>query len=521
MNAPSPTDYDVIIIGGAFSAASSALLLKRETPDLKVLVVERTTEFDRKVGESTSEVGACFLTRVLHLGNYLNAHHYQKHGLRMWFCKKPDDTVEDCTELGPKFQSRLPTYQLDRALLDQHVLDLAVEAGAELLRPATIREITLAEADENHSVSLTTAAGESKTFTARWVIDGSGRAAVLSKKLGLYRQLGDEHPTSSIWCRYRKVNTLDSHKSRTLHPVLMQNVKASRSSATNHLMGRGWWVWIIPLSNGDFSVGIVWDRSVFTLPEGPSLTSRMHAHVMTHPVGRLMFEEAEPIEGDTFYYKGLPYYTEQMAGNRWAMVGDAAGFIDPLYSQGLDYCGHTVYAVTKMIKRAHMGEDVSATAEYLKGAYKRSYRLWFESLYKGKYEYLGDAELVRISFIMDLGTYFVGPVRLVYETPDTEWPLLPYDGPMGNLFAKFMALYNRRLHAMAKKRLAKGTYGAWNNGMDLTLGQSYTPNLTAFRFLRWGIRLWLVAELRTIFSRAKAVPVMESMPVREKVGAVM
>lgn len=521
MKDPVQADYDVIIIGGAFSGASAALLLKRDAPDMRVLVVERTSEFDRKVGESTSEVGACFLTRVLHMGHYLSAQHYQKHGLRMWFCKKSDDRVEDCTELGPKFQSRLPTFQLDRALLDQKVLDLAVEAGAELLRPATIREITLAEGDESHRISLTQASGVTKTFTARWVVDGSGRAAVLAKKLGLHRQLGDEHPTSSIWCRYRKVNPLDSHASRTRHPVLMQNVRASRSNATNHLMGRGWWVWLIPLSNGDYSVGIVWDRSVFTLPEGASISQRLHQHLLTHPIGRLMFESAEPLEDDTFYYKGLPYYTEQMVGHRWAMVGDAAGFIDPLYSQGLDYCGHTVYAVTQMLKRAHLGEDISATHAYLKGAYKRSYHLWFESLYKGKYEYLGDAELVRIAFIMDLGTYFIGPVRLVYDHPEFEWTRLPYDGPAGNLFAKFMSWYNRRLHLLAKKRLAKGTYGAWNNGMDLTLGQSYTPNYSAFAFLRWGLRLLLMAELRTFFSRSKKVAEPDLMRHGKKVEVVV
>jgi flavin-dependent dehydrogenase len=517
MHAPtapsSASDYDVIILGGAFSGASAALLLKRDLPSLRVLVVERTTEFDRKVGESTSEVGACFLTRVLHLNSYLSAKHYQKHGLRMWFCSKPEDRVEDCTELGPRFQSRLPTFQLDRALLDQHVLDLAAEAGADLLRPATIREVTLAEGSENHTVSLKTEAGETKTFTARWVIDASGRAALLAKKLGLHRQLGDEHPTSSIWCRFKNVNTLDSYKSRSMHPCLMENVRASRSGATNHLMGKGWWVWLIPLANGDYSVGIVWDRRVFTLPEGANLTLRLRAHLMTHPIGRLMFECAEPVEDDTFYYKGLPYYTEQMAGNRWAMVGDAAGFIDPLYSQGLDYCGHTVYAVTQMIKNASMGEDVSATMAYLQGAYKRSYRLWFESLYKDKYFYMGDAELVRISFLMDLGTYFIGPVRLVYTDPDHEWTRLPYDGPMGNVFAMFMSFYNRRLVAMAKKRLAKGTYGAWNTGMDLTLGQSYSPNFSAFMFLRWGLRLLLMAELRTLFGKARPAMAEASMPM--------
>ncbi|MCA1963609.1 MAG: NAD(P)/FAD-dependent oxidoreductase [Prosthecobacter sp.] len=513
-------DYDVVILGGAFSGASSALLLKRGLPSLKVLVIERKDEFDRKVGESTSEVGGCFLTRVLHLGSYLSAHHYQKHGLRMWFCKTPHDRVEDCTEIGPKFQSRLPTFQLDRSLLDQHVLDLAIQEGAQLERPATVREIQLAEDDEPHRVSWTTVTGENRQITARWVIDASGRAALLAKKLGLHRPLGDEHPTSSIWCRYRKVNPLDSHKSRSLHPCLMRNVNSSRSSATNHLMGRGWWVWLIPLSNGDYSVGIVWDRSIFQLPEGPDLTSRLHAHLMQHPIGRLMFREAEPVAGDTFYYKGLPYFTEQMVGNRWAMVGDAAGFIDPLYSQGLDYCGHTVHAVTQMILNSAAGKDISGTLDYLRGAYKRSYRLWFESLYKGKYRYLGDAELMRIAFIMDLGTYFIGPVRLVYSDPAYEWNRLPYDGPIGNLFAKFMAFYNRRLGAMAEKRWAKGTYGAWNNGMDLTLSQSYSPNFSAFMFLRWGLRLWLMAELRTLFGRPALNPMSEIQPAVPTSGDV-
>ncbi len=513
-------DYDVIIIGGAFSGAASGLLLKREHPALRVLVVERTEQFTRKVGESTSEVGACFLTRVLHLGSYLNAQHYQKHGLRMWFCKKPDDSVEDCTELGPKFQSRLPTYQLDRSMLDQHVLDLAKEAGCDLIRPATIRGIELAEGEENHRISITVSKDQTISHTARWVIDASGKAAVLSKKLGLHRRLGEEHATSAIWCRFRNVNTLDSYKTRSRHPKLMMNVKAIRSSATNHLMGRGWWCWLIPLSNGDYSVGIVWDRKVFTLPEGPSLIARLKAHLMTHPIGRLMFEEAESIEDDTFYYKDLPYYTEQMAGNRWAMVGDAAGFIDPLYSQGLDYCSHTVSAVTNMICRAARGEDIQEQAAYLKGAYKRSYRLWFESLYKNKYEYMGDAELVRISFIMDLGTYFVGPVRLVYENPGTEFNLLPYEGRGGTVFAKFMSFYNRRLVAMARKRLAKGTYGAWNNGMDLTLGNSYSPNFTALRFLRWGTRLWIMAELRTIFARAPKTVPMPAMVSEESLTKI-
>ncbi|HSF39291.1 MAG TPA: tryptophan 7-halogenase, partial [Thermoanaerobaculia bacterium] len=59
--------YDVVILGGAFSGAAAAVLLKRDRPDLSVLVVERQEAFDAKVGEATTEMSGMFLTRRLAL----------------------------------------------------------------------------------------------------------------------------------------------------------------------------------------------------------------------------------------------------------------------------------------------------------------------------------------------------------------------------------------------------------------------------------------------------------------------
>src|SRR5689334_12646943 len=124
--------WDVAVIGGAFSGAATALLLKRKRPGLRVVIVERAEEFDRKVGESTTEVSSCFLTRVLGLTNYLGHHQLPKQGLRMWFARNPDEPFADCAEIGAKYNSRLPGFQVDRAKLDEHVLQLALEAGCEL-----------------------------------------------------------------------------------------------------------------------------------------------------------------------------------------------------------------------------------------------------------------------------------------------------------------------------------------------------------------------------------------------------
>ena len=513
------TDFDVIIIGGSFSGASAGLLLKQAMPDLRVLIVERLEMFDKKVGESTSEVAGCFLTRVLNLSTYLSMRHINKHGLRMWFHESPEDSPNDCSEIGPSFQSRLPTYQLDRSTLDEHIVGLAQQAGCVLYRPATVRQMDVREDDEPHRIEITLVGGEVVSHTCRWLLDASGKATLLAKKLGLLRPLGDEHPTSSVWTRFGNVNNLDSQQTRAMYPAFTMNVKCSRTMATNHLMGRGWWCWVIPLSDETFSVGIVWDRTIYDLPPGENFVARLHAHLLTHPVGRLMFENARPVEGDQYYYKNLAYHTEKMCGHRWTIVGDAAGFIDPLYSQGLDYCGHTVYATVELLKKFFKGDCVAKDVEYLGTAYKRSYRYWFEALYKGKYLYMGDAELMRAAFLMDLATYFIGPVRLVYNHGPKEWPRMPYDGFAGAVFAKFMAFYNHRLHVIAEKRIANGTYGAMNLNKNFLLKESFPANSRALLFLWQGVRVWWMAELRTFFSRRTRVtpPPMES-PMKEKLA---
>jgi len=77
--------YDVVILGGAFSGASAALLLRRDRPDLSVLVIEKQEAFDAKVGEATTEMSGMFLTRRLALWNHLEREHLPKEGLRYWF----------------------------------------------------------------------------------------------------------------------------------------------------------------------------------------------------------------------------------------------------------------------------------------------------------------------------------------------------------------------------------------------------------------------------------------------------
>lgn len=505
------SDWDAVVVGGAFSGACAGLLIKRAQPAARVLIVERSERFDRKVGESTSEVAGCFLTRVLGLASHLGREHIGKQGLRMWFADHPDQPLDQCSEIGPQSQVRLPTYQVDRSKLDEHLLAMAVEAGCELWRPAVVRDCQSDAASgqggaRGHRLWVE-CEGEARRVGCRWLVDASGRAAWLGRRHDDIEPL-DRQPTKSMWGRFRGVADLDGADLRRRFPEWAHRVQCSRSAATNHLSGRGWWCWIIPLQDGDYSLGLTYDPRLFTPPEGGSIGDRLLKHVRAHPVGRELFADASVVGRDTRAYSQLPYRVRKVAGPGWVIVGDAAGFMDPLYSQGLDYCAHTVVqAVNVVLSGLEAGDDgAPAAVERYNFEFGTSFQRWFDALYAGKYRYLGDAELMWAAFQLDLGAYFLGPVKFVYTDTMEQFGRMPYDGRVGGWIARFMAFYNQRLGLIADKRWHAGRYGRWNSNRTLLIRGGFAANpRTAGKFFLRGLWRWGLAELSALTLRRPPV----------------
>lgn len=488
------TDYDAVVIGGSFSGSSLAWLVKRHHPNARILIIEKSKEFDRKVGESTSEVAGCFLTKVLRLGPHLARKHIAKHGLHLWFNDGKNTCPSRCTEVGPNYQVRLPTYQVSRSILDQHLLDRSIGDGCELVRPATVRELELSDSDAPHQITFRDGDGNHRTVSTKWIVDASGRAALIARKRKTLKTVS-EHPVNSMWVRFKNVRDFDSIEMDTDQPGVGTAGRAPRFNSTNHLVGFGWWCWLIPLENGEMSAGLTWDSRYFTPDKEGKIGEQLKRHLVANPIGKALFEHAEAVENDSRTYSKLPYYSSEPAGKRWIAIGDAAGFMDPLYSQGLDYCAHSTYIASKIINGDLAGDcPMAGLAEYNR-QFIESYFRWFNAIYKDKYTYLGDADLMYAAFLLDLGTYFVGPVRLVYEHTDKEFGHMPYYGPAGKIFARFMALYNRRLSHIALKRRAAGTYGKNNLDKSKLVGEGFAPTLGAFKQIWRGTRYWIYAEL--------------------------
>ncbi|MCX6937169.1 MAG: tryptophan 7-halogenase [Verrucomicrobia bacterium] len=468
---PSEQPWDAIVIGGALSGAATALLLLRRNPRLRVLIVERHSTFKRRVGESTVEVSAYFLGRVLDLTAHLNEHHYVKQGLRFWFHNPRATTLGECSETGPGYNVRLPGYQVDRAVLDEEVLARAVAAGASLLRPARVLDVSLNpgglqtvtwETPSASTATSSSANAATSPLLGRWVIDASGFSALLARRQNWLRP-NPAHPTAAVWTRWSGVKNWDSRDLAVKFPAWSRRTKALRHTATNHLVGLGWWAWMIPLKGGDTSVGVVYDQRLLDLPEGERLGPRLREMLFAHPAARELMAGAVWRPNDTHFRRNLAYHSTRYAGDGFVLVGDAAAFIDPFYSPGMDWIAYTASAAAALIDGSVRGKPKAPRIELHNTRFAASYARWFDAVYRDKYYYLGDHQLMTLAFRLDLGLYYLGVVSQPFRNGAAALETPSFASRTSAPFARFMAFYNRRLAAIARTRLARGTWGQSND----------------------------------------------------------
>jgi len=490
--------WDAIILGGSLAGASTAVLLLRRNPALRVLIIEKAERFGRKVGESTVETSAYFLGHVLGLTSHLNEHHLVKQGMRFWFGNDQTRTLADCSETGPIYNVRLPGYQIDRSVLDEEVLAMAVRAGAQLMRPVKVRDVILAEGGmqtvlwENEAG---TAAGPVQgAARGRWVIDGSGYAAVLARKFG-WMTPNTAHPIAACWSRWKGVGNMDGRELAGLYPQWSRRAKGVRYTATNHICGRGWWSWWIPLKGGDFSVGIVYDQRLAELPPGGKLGDRLRTFLDQQPAARELLAGAHWQEGDVHFRRNCAYRSTTFAGDGFVLVGDAAAFMDPFYSPGMDWISFSSSAAAALVADTLAGAPVAPRVAKHNWDFSHSYDRWFDAVYRDKYHYMGDFELMTLAFRLDLGCYYAGVVSQPFKLGESILVIPAFARPGAGPAAALMGLYNRRLAKIARGRMARGVWGRHNTRHFFGF-ISYELNKRLLPRIIWALVCWLGLEMR-------------------------
>jgi flavin-dependent dehydrogenase len=397
--------HDVTILGGGLAGLTLAIQLRRQFPSLSVLIIERRRHpvpaAAHKVGESSVEIGANYFDTVLGLKEHLTTRQLKKFGFRFFFSEARDDLAA-VTELGASRYLSTPSYQLDRGIFENYLGEHARELGVQFVDGAVVRSFDIGTQGAMHAVRYERE-GVQHDASSRWLVDASGRAGLIKRKLGL--QQDNAHDANAIWFRLSGKIDVDEWSSDAAW--LQRCDPPYRWLSTNHLCGAGYWAWLIPLSSGSHSVGIVCDARTHPL-ETMNTFDKALAWLRVHqPRLAREIESKQHLLQDFCFLRNFSYGCKQVfSGDRWALTGEAGVFLDPFYSPGSDFIAIGNTYITDLIARDLQGELINGRAH----VYQQLFFSFYEStlsLYTDQYAMFGDAEVLPVKVIWDY-TYYWG-----------------------------------------------------------------------------------------------------------------
>lgn len=330
--------FDVVVLGGGPGGAVCAAELARRGRSVLVLERETSHPFVR-MGESLVPASLDVFAE-LGLVERMREVFVEKRGA--WFHDERDGKHERFGfdgAINPRF---VHAFEAPRDALDALLLSRAEECGARVRRGVEVTDVCLDAAPERVEVEVRGAGAEPSRVGARAVVDASGRAALLSRRRGgRVEPIAGLHNTS-VFTHVTGAMRRDGDQAGDIEIVILPpetrfGARAASSGDPTRDPVEGW-AWMIPFADGRTSVGFVvrsaWIRAAREAEPGASPERLFELLVARAPTVRERMGSATRL----FAPRALAdfsYRVESITGDGWLAVGDAAGFIDPLFSTGV------------------------------------------------------------------------------------------------------------------------------------------------------------------------------------------
>lgn len=326
METPTDSDLacDVAIIGGGPGGSTTGSLLRKYNPKLRVCIFEKERFPREHVGESQlppisdvlDEMGCWDKVEAANFPIKVGATFRWGKSPELWdFEFLPLADYKDEPRPGKyQGQRRQTAFQVERAIYDAILLDHARELGCEVYEQTQVGQV---ERQGDRTTGLTLRDG--RRVTARWYVDASGHVGALRRAMGVEVDVPTRLQNIAIWDYWDNAEW-----------AVEIGVGGTRIQVMSQPNG---WMWFIPIAPTRTSLGFVCPAEYFK-SEGKSPEQLyLQAIGRDERIGRLIANGRR--SGEIRTTKDWSFVAERCYGENWFLVGEAAGFADPILSAGL------------------------------------------------------------------------------------------------------------------------------------------------------------------------------------------